>query len=673
MKAVVMPRVNGHSRAQAASPGAPSFANNVPLVSALVSVAVFVMTIVSFSLRPVDSDWAVWRPSVGVAVGVAAWYPRRYSLLIALSAGVATGLASLLVGRPMLVAGGVAIVATVETWVAARLLRGTTGRIPTFSDPQGLRRLMVAGLAVGAITIVGLSAAAFLALGVDRVLPAVGTTAATHILGMLLVAPLFFEPPPALPPIRLRETVAQWSTLTATLLVTFFLTAGIPLAYIILPPLLWGATRLPYRVFLVQLIVTSFAISELSAAMLGPFGADKFGVTERTLLVGSLGVTISIMVFTVIAGAARAANAQASLKAREKWGREAISASVTGVGVLHDTEGQLWLSDLNQSARVTLAKEVPNISDSVLVEHVLAPKEFSAISDALEGVTAAEPTPWTMRLVTTKTGRLLEASMVALTASAPDRASFQFIDVTDRETVRAQYAAERLRAVEIQSALVPQGRLATPGYVVVGRSLASRALGGDFYDWFSRADGFTVSVGDVMGKGTGPSILAATLRTSLRLSGEGKSPAKALKHLARVVEPELSAAASFATVFTANITAESGLVKYADAGHGLALLCSHDGSFTQLGSPDLPLGVMADSEWVDRSARLAQGGTLVIFSDGVLDLFGGTLSAIDEVAHMAIAAPDGEFLIDQIFAHADSESLDDDLTVVVIRRLAASA
>jgi len=529
---------------------------------------------------------------------------------------------------------------------------------------------MVAAIAVGIATAIGLGTTAFFAFGVEHVLPTLGLSVTTHVLGMLFVAPLFFRPPPPRPPVAIREVLAQWVIHIGLVVVAFYVTNGIPVAFLILPALVWGASRLPYRIFVVQLALTSVAVSELSAAGFGPFGREIFGVVERSLLVGSLGMTISVMVFTIIVSAAVAATAQASMERTEKIGREVIAASVTGFASLYESGGELRLSGINASGRVILLGESAESGDSAKLATLFAAEELTELHQALENVTALEPTPWTVQLIETRSGRVLEASMVGLTASALPRASFQFIDVTDREAVRARYAAERHRAVEIQAALVPQDTLAAPGYEIAGRSMASRALGGDFYDWYTRPDGFTVSLGDVMGKGTGPSILAATLRTSLRLAGESRTPAKALARLAKVVEAELSSAASFATMFTATITAENGAVRYADAGHGLALICSTDGTVTQLESQGLPLGVLADSEWVDKTDRLVPGDTFVLFSDGVLDLFDGTLSAIDEVALMTKSAPSCEALIDQIFDLADSESLDDDISVVVVRRLA---
>ncbi len=668
------PAVDRRSRSdeisQIASPGAPAFAHRFVLVSTVTTMGIFIVTAITTMIRPSGSEWAVLRPGAGIAIGVAAWYPPRYSALIAVCAALATGLGSAVVGRSLLVCLGSAIVAGAETWIGSRILRGGAGAVPSLSDRTGLRRLMIAAIAVGITTAIGLGLTAFFALGVDQVLPTLGLSVTTHVLGMLLVAPLFFRAPPPLPPIATREVLAQWVVHSGIVAVAFYLTYGIPIAFLVLPTLVWSATRLPYRMFVVQLALTSVAISELSAAGFGAFGSASYGVVERTFLVGSLGVTITIMVFTVIVGSAMAATAQANLDAREKWGRDAILASVTGIGVVHYTDGELWLSEVNPSGMATLRKELPGVGESSRAAEIFAPAEVELLRTVLGNVTLETPIPWNVQLVTTQSGRTLEASMVALANSAPDRASFQFIDATEREIVRAQYAAERSRAVEIQAALVPHETLNTAGYEIAGRSMASRALGGDFYDWYARPDGFSVSLGDVMGKGTGPSILAATLRASLRLSGETRTPARTLGHLATVVAPDLSNASSFATMFTANVLAESGEVLYADAGHGLALICAADGTVTQLESQGLPLGILADSEWVDKTEQLHIGDTFVIFSDGVLDLFDGTLAAIDEVALMTKSAPTCEALIDQIFDLADSESLDDDISVVVIRRLA---
>lgn len=69
----------------------------------------------------------------------------------------------------------------------------------------------------------------------------------------------------------------------------------------------------------------------------------------------------------------------------------------------------------------------------------------------------------------------------------------------------------------------------------------------------------------------GASILAAALRTSLRLAGADHPPAPAVAKVAKVanaIGPELDGSSSFSTVFSAHIRADDGYVRHADAGTG---------------------------------------------------------------------------------------------------------
>ena len=62
------------------------------------------------------------------------------------------------------------------------------------------------------------------------------------------------------------------------------------------------------------------------------------------------------------------------------------------------------------------------------------------------------------------------------------------------------------------------------------------------------------------------------------------------------------------------------------------LLVQADGSVHRPGRGGMPLGWPYDAEWSERSIRMAPGDVIVAFSDGVLDLYDGTLHALDEVA-----------------------------------------
>lgn len=642
---------------------------NTNLASALVGVAVFILTVISNDSRIVGNNWVLWRPASGIAVGIASWHSPRDAWRVALAAGAGSFAGAALTGRPLWACLATVVVSTLEAWVGSRVLRGRNGRIPSIAGWGGLRRLLFATFAVGIVATVGTAVAISIALGASQVIPVILQTTPVRMVAVLVVAPLFFRAPASAPRISAGESLAQWGLTVVTVTVVFGFGAGLPIAFVLVPLVVWGASRLPYRVFLAQLFLVTAAVAQLTAGSLGPFGpiADQ---TIGALLSGLFALTLAGMAFVLIASSALARRRRLAMDHAEKFQRATIDASPIGFAALTVANRGLTLSEINPSGRAMLSLEP---GDTLEIDGVFTELDAQILRKAFENLEADSSTSWTRELAATRSGRVLEASMVPWAGSTDRRASFQFIDVTDREATLEREAIDRRRAVDIQSVLIPRARLDFPGYQIAGRSVSSRELGGDFYDWYAIPGGFAVTLGDVMGKGTGAGMVAAALRTSLRLESGTRHPAAAVARVARVIETELSAVSSFATVFTAHIRTDDGRIRYADAGHGLAVVAHNDGTLSQLDSRGLPVGALEESKWTNRSARLNPGDTLVVFSDGVLDLFDGSLVAFDEILRMAREASSTDDLIDRVFALLDPETMDDDVTVVAIRRLLGPA
>ena len=71
--------------------------------------------------------------------------------------------------------------------------------------------------------------------------------------------------------------------------------------------------------------------------------------------------------------------------------------------------------------------------------------------------------------------------------------------------------------------------------------------------------------------------------------------------------------------------------------------------------------------WRQHEFQLAPGDTLVSASDGVLDIFDGTLASLDEVEALTRAAPDAQAVVDRLLALGGNNAADD-LTVIALRR-----
>lgn len=235
--------------------------------------------------------------------------------------------------------------------------------------------------------------------------------------------------------------------------------------------------------------------------------------------------------------------------------------------------------------------------------------------------------------------------------------------------VREQAAASELsQAAAVQRALLPKDGASLVGYEVAGVCIPSKSVGGDFFDWYPIDGGIALTIGDVMGKGVGAGMIAATARAVVRSAARKDDPIIALERLSTCLATELSEAATFVTLFHARVRAGDGRVSFADAGHGLTLVVRADGTAERLSSINFPLGAVADADWARLETVLGRGETIVSFSDGVLDLYDGTLTAVDEVAAIARASSSARELVDAIASVARRGHNPDDVTIVALRR-----
>ena len=223
------------------------------------------------------------------------------------------------------------------------------------------------------------------------------------------------------------------------------------------------------------------------------------------------------------------------------------------------------------------------------------------------------------------------------------------------------------RAAQIQKGFIPKQPKETFGYDGAGGCAQAKIVGGDFYDWYPVREGGDFTLADVMGKGMGAAIIAATVRAVLRAGSRSDDIVSGIKAAASILEADLSSTGSFVTLFHARLNMTSGLIRYVDAGHGLSFVMRRNGEIERLSSENPPLGVGTDIAWREDSFVLNHGETLICVSDGVLDLFDGTLTALDNVAEIAKNCSSAQEIVDAIITRA-GQNADDDVTVLVLRR-----
>lgn len=224
------------------------------------------------------------------------------------------------------------------------------------------------------------------------------------------------------------------------------------------------------------------------------------------------------------------------------------------------------------------------------------------------------------------------------------------------------------QAGDVQRSLLPRTVPQVPGFGLAAACVPARQVGGDLYDWYPLPDGAGWSLADVMGKGTGAALLAATVRAVLRGAVRRLDPAEAVQHAGLVLDDELGETGTLVSLHHARLEAATATLTYVDAGHGLTLHVRADGTSRRLSGRAGPLGAPFVGPWEQQQVHLAPGDTVVCFSDGVLELFGESLAGLADLERLVRRCGSADETVGRLADAAREAGLHDDATVVVVRR-----
>jgi len=202
-------------------------------------------------------------------------------------------------------------------------------------------------------------------------------------------------------------------------------------------------------------------------------------------------------------------------------------------------------------------------------------------------------------------------------------------------------------------------------------------LSGDLFGWRSESDGeLTLWLLDVSGHGVRSGFAAVVMKLLLA----EMDPGLPLAEIPRQLENRFEAARNpedslflYATGAFLRI-AEDGAIEYVSAGHQPLLLCREDGSVESLDATGVPIALIGGEDWEAGATHLAKGDTLLLFSDGLVELRNGVEEEFGEdrvadVLRRGGPAPEiAQNLLRAIEGFHDLERLDDDLSLIVLQR-----
>ncbi|ORB62131.1 serine/threonine protein phosphatase [Mycolicibacterium tusciae] len=601
-------------------------------------------------------------PASGIALGLGVCFPRRYLWLLAPAVALMALPVLLWAGRPMSLSLALAAAFAIEMAVGTLLLRGRRDRVPRFATPRDL--VLFFGIAFVSASLYGaLAFGAFSVFGDHAsAVESLQTALLKHAAGIALLTPMYIAPPLRNQQAGVGETVGIAVTALAVTAAVF--TVGpAPLEYLPFLPLVWAALRL--STWMLSLLMVGVASISANGSIfgMGPLSFDLWGISTGTVLmqVYQMSMVAVFLTLSIVVGSER--DMSARLHESEELFRKSFNSSVAGKLMGVRTTDQWIVERANPSARALL----PGLQDGIRRLDTLmgrdAVSQLSSAADSLVGDNAR-------MVVQLDDGRSLNISF-AVIGETPDGTQFvvHFHDVTESERLRQLELEEMNRAAEVQRALLPGELPETPGWSFGTSNSPAKQIGGDFYDVRVHQPSIVLSLGDVMGKGMDAGMLAAATRTALRSNDPGMTPSAVVTRAAGILEGDLRRISAFVTLAYVQVDIDSGDFRFADAGHGLHYVVrTRSGRIERLSSDDMPVGL--GDRWRELSGRLAPGDMILLVSDGVLDLWGGSLEGLENaIAQCANGTGTGpQEAVDYLCANA-GELLDgDDVTAVALRR-----
>ena len=254
-----------------------------------------------------------------------------------------------------------------------------------------------------------------------------------------------------------------------------------------------------------------------------------------------------------------------------------------------------------------------------------------------------------------------------------------------RNLALAEEAAERKRfeqevalARRIQVALLPAENPQVAGLEIHGGNTPSRGVSGDYYQVIDRPDTneLAVVVADVSGKGIAASLLTGYVDALVNAYlGEDMEPAEIFNK----VSPQMNAKTpveSFATAFLGILSVDTGVLRFASAGHDPTIVVRTNGETELLMPTGMPLGLMPEATYTSSEAVLQPGESIVMYTDGITEAanpeqeeFGR--ERIEEVCRKnSSASPTdlGSAIEVALDAFVEGVPFHDDRTLVIVRR-----
>jgi serine phosphatase RsbU (regulator of sigma subunit)/predicted ester cyclase len=251
----------------------------------------------------------------------------------------------------------------------------------------------------------------------------------------------------------------------------------------------------------------------------------------------------------------------------------------------------------------------------------------------------------------------------------------------EQERIERERVEQELRvARSIQQASLPKEVPILEGWHIFPYYQPAREVGGDFYDFLELDDGrLGLVVGDATGKGVPAALVMASTRSMLRAVAQALGSFSPGDVLGRVndslvtdIPPNM-----FVTCFYCILDPESGILRYANAGHDLPYLHRRNGEAEELRARGMPLGLMPGMSYEEKETMFHVGEAALFYSDGLVEAHNpkgemfGFPRLRELVAEHGEEGSLGNILLEELHSFVgEGWEQEDDITLVTLWRVA---
>lgn len=232
-------------------------------------------------------------------------------------------------------------------------------------------------------------------------------------------------------------------------------------------------------------------------------------------------------------------------------------------------------------------------------------------------------------------------------------------------------------AAQIQRGLLPTKPFSSHGITLLGRCCPSAHIGGDYYDYFSPTPELVnFAIADIAGHGIPAALFMNTVRSAIRTMAHSRnSPEEVASYLNQFLLDEIPERDIYVTGFYGQYDIAKRKLSYVNGGHYPPWRIQASGKIEALPGKNMAFGFVKEAEYEKHRIKLAPGDTIVLFTDGLIEVKNREGKPLGEeglrkiVSEMHRFTPEKgiEYLYQIISRFHDKTARKDDQTVLVLR------